>query len=83
MKIIIRRRAEKQLAKLPSPFRKKILEKILNLSTNPVPRQSIRLTNKDGYRMRIGVYRMIYEISKKNKEVSILSVQHRKDAYRY
>ena len=61
-KIKIKRKAQKSLSKIPAPFQSKIIDSIRELSNNPFPSQSKKLTGRDGWRIRIGNYRAIYEV---------------------
>lgn len=82
-KIEITQSAEKTLNHLPKEVLKRILEKILELSTNPFPLGCRKLSGGDyTYRIRIGSYRVVYDIHKKIVTIRILKVGHRKDVYR-
>jgi mRNA interferase RelE/StbE len=59
-----------------------IKKKILSLSSNPRPFGAIKLTQEEGYRIRVRRYRILYRIDGKEKEVIIYRVKHRKEAYR-
>ena len=62
----------------------RILEVIDSLSENPRPRQSSKLKDTERtYRLRVGDYRVIYQIDDEIKEVIVFHVRHRKDVYRY
>lgn len=82
MKIIITRKAEKSLDKIPDPIAKNIAKEILKLSKNPYPANSQKLSGQGNYRLRVGVHRVIYSFEKKSKEITILRVAHRKEVYR-
>ena len=41
-----------------------------------------KLKNDTSYRIRVGMYRVIYEIDDKNKVVTVYKIRHRKDVYR-
>ena len=60
----------------------KIKEKIIALAKNPRPFGAIKLTNEEGYRLRVGDYRVLYRIDDASKEIFIYRVKHRKEAYR-
>jgi mRNA interferase RelE/StbE len=60
----------------------KIKEKIESPSNNPRPFGAIKLTQHDGYRIRMGDYRILYRIDERLKEVIIYRVKHRKEVYR-
>lgn len=82
--VTIERRPVKFLADLrqsdPSIYLK-IKEKILALQNNPRPPGYKKLKNRDGWRIRIGVYRVIYEIHDPVKKVFVFDIGHRKNIY--
>lgn len=82
MKIFVSKSASKQLLRIPYKIRIKIELQIERLGRNPFPARSKKLSGRPGYRIRIGDYRTIYFIDKRRRKIVILSVQHRKDAYR-
>jgi mRNA interferase RelE/StbE len=61
-RIIIERNAEKEAEKVPLKYRQAIDAAILSLSSNPRPHGSKKLTEKEGYRIRAGDYRILYTI---------------------
>lgn len=81
-KILIRRKAQKQLAKLSAIDYKKVKQTILDLANNPRPIGSIKLKGREGRRVRQGDYRIIYDIEYDILVVTVLDVDHRKDIYR-
>ncbi len=81
-KIQVKKSAAKELRKIPQKELVKILGKIENLSTNPHPTGSIKLTNQEKYRIRIGNYRVLYSIEDNILTVFIVKVGHRKNIYR-
>ena len=81
--ILLERRAEKDLKKLPSVLFQRIIEKIQPLAENPKPQGSRKITgSKNDWRIRIGDYRAIYEINEREKRVKIMRIRHRREAYR-
>lgn len=60
----------------------RILKRIEGLAGNPRPPDSKKLSGDDALRIRVGVYRVIYEIRNDVLIVLILRVGHRKDVYR-
>lgn len=82
MKLLVTKSASKQLLKIPYKIRTRIEGEIEQLAKNPLPNKSKKLAGREGWRLRIGDYRTLYCIDKKQKTIIILSVQHRKDAYR-
>ena len=67
-------------------FHGKVFEKIkktvMILSNNPRPFGAIKLANEEGYRVRIGNYRVLYRVEDKTKEIFIYRIKHRKEVYR-
>ena len=81
-KIQVKKSAEKELAKIPKKELIKILDKITGLSGNPHPVGSIKLTNEEKYRVRVGNYRVLYKVEDKILTVFVVKVGHRKEIYR-
>ena len=81
-RIFILRRAQKELSNITGEDYLRIKEAILSLSNNPRPKGCSKLTGRDGWRIRIGNYRVIYEINDREKSLTILHIGHRKDIYR-
>lgn len=80
--ILIRRRAQKELAQLSRDDYERAKESIGNLSDNPRPQGCKKLTGRDGWRIRAGDYRVIYEIDDAAQTVTVLHVGHRRDIYK-
>ncbi|MBI5359586.1 MAG: type II toxin-antitoxin system RelE/ParE family toxin [Planctomycetes bacterium] len=80
--IFILRRAQKELTVLPSGTYENIRDTIINLAHNPRPHGCLKLTGRNGWRIRIGNYRVIYEINDIKHTATILHVGHRRDIYR-
>lgn len=80
--IYIKKSAEKELEAIPEKIHDKMIKCILALSRNPRPKLSKKLHAHEGYRLRIGKYRILYIINDKEKKIEIISVLLQKDAYR-
>lgn len=81
--IISKKSAEKYIEKLPKKTATKIINKILSLENEPRPEGCIKLKGgKDGFRIRIGDYRVVYLIDDENKIVRIIDIGDRKDIYK-
>ena len=81
--IVFKPAAEKELQKLPAYNAAKILDQIATLKDNPRPLSSRKLIGKsDTWRLRVGDYRILYEVEDKIKLVRIYRIRHRKDVYR-
>lgn len=81
-RIQIKRSAEKELLNIPASHREKIIEKIQSLATDPRPEGSKKLSGEEKYRLRQGVYRVLYEIYDETITVFVVRVTHRRDVYR-
>lgn len=69
------------MSKIPEPFYGKINSAIIQLSDNPRPIGSKKLKGRDGYRIRIGNYSVIYEIFDTQLIINFINIGHRKDIY--
>lgn len=81
-KIKLISQAQKDLENLPAKIFERAKTVILNLSQIPRPQGAIKLTEQEGYRIRLGDYRILYRIDDASKEIYIYRIKHRKDAYR-
>lgn len=81
--IIISKSIQKQIENLPIDVRNRVIEKIKNLAQEPRPENSIKLKGFDQeYRIRIGDYRVRYEINDPNQIIKLLQCKHRREIYR-
>lgn len=83
-KVIITTKAQKDFKKLDPKIKNKIASEILLLETNRTPQQFKPLKGHEiaQYRLRIGDYRILYDVYDEDREVLILRIGHRKDIYR-
>ncbi len=81
--VIVPKPVEKQLDSLPDDVRERILEKVVLLAEEPRPPGVVKLKgyNRE-YRIRVGDYRVRYEISDEELIVLLLHCKHRRDVYR-
>jgi mRNA interferase RelE/StbE len=79
--IFILRRAQKELSRLPRKEFENMRDAILSLASDPRPQNCKKLTGRDGWRIRSGNYRAIYEIDDTMRTVTVLHVGNRKDIY--
>ena len=75
-------RARKELMNLPSEVQKLCTELLDNLQSNPRPPGAKKLTGQEGYRIRKGVYRILYLVSDKERVVRVYRIGHRREVYR-
>ena len=80
--VVLSNNARKQLDKIDFLVSKRIIQKLFELKSNPRPPGNKKLNNLLGYRIRIGDYRILYEINDSDKVVSVYKISHRKEAYR-
>lgn len=73
---------QKKLDKLPESVALNLIRSMQELATNPWPVGCKKLKAQEGYRIRIGDYRIIYLIKNRELIVLILDVGHRKDIYK-
>lgn len=74
--------AQKELAGLPIDAYEQAKEVMGGLAQDPRPRGCQKLSGRDGWRIRVGDYRVIYEIDDPQQTVTVLHVGHRRDVYR-
>lgn len=73
---------EKQLDALPSSARDNVIKAISRLRDEPRPPGCVKLKGYDAWRIRVGDYRVIYEIQDEQLAVLLIRVAHRREAYR-
>ncbi|HEB71846.1 MAG TPA: type II toxin-antitoxin system RelE/ParE family toxin [Nitrospirae bacterium] len=79
----LERTAERNLERLSNDNFHRVVLRIKALSKNPRPSGCRKITGSaNDWRVRVGDYRVIYEIDDKKKSVKVLFIKHRKDAYR-
>jgi mRNA interferase RelE/StbE len=77
------RQGGKELDRLPQKIAERVYECVDGLGNIPRPQGVLKLKGGSGiWRLRLGDYRVLDMIDDSLKLISILSVQHRKDAYR-
>lgn len=82
-KIVYEKRVFKDLNKIPNADVKRITDVFKELTSNPLPNGSKKLSSKINlYRIRQGDYRVIYTVEHGIKEIRIIMVGNRKEVYR-
>ena len=83
-RIRIDSRAAQQLESLPKAIVERLDKAILSLAAIPRPPGTKRLKGMlhEGWRIRVGNYRILYKIDDGAREVSIFDIGHRRDVYR-
>lgn len=80
--VILTKTVRKQLDKFPDSISDQLLKVIFALGDNPRPAGYKKLKNREGYRIRKGNYRIIYDIFNKVLTVDVIAIGHRKDVYK-
>ena len=78
----VSRRAAKAVTSLDKPLRRKILAAIDALSGDPRPAGGKKLAGQETWRIRVGDYRIIYEIHDQVLLVIVVDIGHRREIYR-
>ena len=81
-KITFKKSVAKDLRVIPKNDIQKILSKIDSLADNPRGEGCIKLSGKENYRVRQGLYRIIYEIKDGLLVVNVVKVAHRSHVYK-
>ena len=82
-RIQIKNSAAKSLKKIPKADRKRIVEKIDSFADNlPNPETTKLKRNNPFHRVRVGDYRIVYEIQENILVILVIKIGHRKDIYR-
>lgn len=77
------RGAKKQFKKLPLDIQKRVAVKINELSVEPRPNRAKKLQGNDNfYRIRVGDYRIVYEVKDNILLVTVVRVKHRSEVYK-
>jgi mRNA interferase RelE/StbE len=80
--VLVERYAQKQIMKLDKKLIPVIKAAIAELANNPRPYGYKKLKGEEAYRIRVGDYRVIYEIDDDIILITIVSVGNRKDIYK-
>jgi mRNA interferase RelE/StbE len=78
----ILRSAQKQLAKIDPQTQERIIDSIRALADNPRPSGCKKLSGRPAWRIRVGDYRVIYEINDRKLVIVVVTFGNRKDVYR-
>ncbi len=80
--INFRKQALKDLESIPRKDVVKIKEAIWELRNNPRPHGCLKLKGSGLYRIRLGDYRIVYDIQEEKVTILVVNVRHRKEIYR-
>ncbi|EMO65761.1 plasmid stabilization system protein, RelE/ParE family [Leptospira kirschneri str. 200803703] len=80
--VLLSKSAIKQLDKLPDNIAYSLIKIIEDLTKNPRPQGSKKLKGRNGFRIRKGNYRIIYEIFDQKLIVEVIAIGDRKEIYK-
>lgn len=81
-RVELTRRAERDLLALPAPNLRRIIARIDALAKDPRPPGCAKLADDDIYRIRVGDYRILYQVRNRVLTILVVAVGHRRDVYR-
>ena len=79
--VVITQSVQKYLKKSPDKLSNKLESAMIDLETNPRPFGYKKLKGREAYRIRVGNYRIIYEIEDKILKVTVIDAGDRKKIY--
>lgn len=74
--------AAKELETVPRKDRRRIVQKIGGLASEPRPAGAEKLSGHDKYRLRQGDYRVLYSVDDQDRIVVVVKIGHRREVYR-
>ncbi|KGO33189.1 MAG: type II toxin-antitoxin system RelE/ParE family toxin [Desulfoprunum sp.] len=80
--IFFKKSVEKDLVGIPKTSLAKILQRIETMKTNPRPQGSEKLTGQELYRIRQGIFRIVYSMQDRELTIWSIRIAHRKDIYK-
>lgn len=81
-RLVFKKSVSKDLRSIPDKDIKRVLQRIESLQENPRPEGCEKLSGQERYRIRQGVYRIIYEVLDEKLIITVVKVGHRKSVYR-
>lgn len=81
-KLVFRKSVSKDLRSIPNKDVARLLQRLEWLQENPRPADSEKLSGQERYRIRQGIYRVVYEVQDELLVVTVVKVGHRKHVYK-
>ncbi|MCL4506426.1 MAG: type II toxin-antitoxin system RelE/ParE family toxin [Chloroflexi bacterium] len=81
-RVIILPSALREIKKLPVDVQRRIMTHVTLLEHDPRPNNAVKLQGFDGFRIRVGDYRVIYTVEDTVKTVTVIRAAHRREVYR-
>jgi mRNA interferase RelE/StbE len=80
--VILPKSVQKELDRMPDDMVSRVLARLKQLEANPRPPDVKKLKGRPAWRIRVGDYRVIYEIHDRVLQVLVIAVGHRREVYR-
>jgi mRNA interferase RelE/StbE len=80
--VILPKSVQKELNRLPDDVASRVLARLAGLETNPRPQDVKKLKGRDAWRIRVGDYRVIYEVHDRVLQIIVIRIGHRREIYR-
>ena len=83
-RVFLEERAFKSLKQIPNPFKENILKTLSGLETSGIDTRNIKKLKgyKDGYRLRVNNYRVLFVKNDETKTIKVYAIGHRRDVYK-
>ena len=82
-KLLVRSSFRKDLKRLSRDVAERVSTKVDSLATDPFPADSKKLKGHERlYRIRVGAYRVVYEVDTEVRVIALTYARHRRDVYR-
>ena len=81
-RVILPKSVQKELDRLPDEMLRRILARLAELEVNPRPPDVKKLKSRSAWRIRVGDYRVIYEIHDRELQILVITVGHRREICR-
>ncbi|MBI4216820.1 MAG: type II toxin-antitoxin system RelE/ParE family toxin [Chloroflexi bacterium] len=79
----IKNRAIKEISRVHPDMGRRLLQSIESLAADPRPRKSHKLSeSENSYRLRVGDYRVLYQVDDEARLVTVFKIGHRREVYR-
>ena len=82
-KLLVHAAVPKEIEAIPSPQRERVRDCISSLASDPIPVGASRIKGRvNAYRIRLGDYRIVYEVHVTEIVVYVVGVGHRREVYK-
>ncbi|MGH9786329.1 MAG: type II toxin-antitoxin system RelE family toxin [Terriglobia bacterium] len=81
-RLLVKPSAKKELELLDDANLRRVDAAIMQLVENPRRHGTKKLTGMPLYRLRIGQYRVVYEVDDARSQITVITIGHRREVYR-